>query len=417
MVGGCNGDRVRETEMATRTVRFVGGRGAMLAASIEMPVGPVRAIALFAHCFTCTMRSHAASRISMALAAEGIATMRFDFTGLGNSDGDFAEAGFAADVEDLVAAADHLAETLGAPSILIGHSLGGAAVLAAAERIPSALAVATIAAPFDPAHVLHRINGDLAAIERDGAGPVTIAGRAFTISRSFIDGVREGDPATRIGALRRALLILHSPTDELVGIDNARQIYDAARHPKSFVTLDRADHLLTDRADAGYVATIIAAWAARYLAPEADTPDLAPGEVLVGNANGKFGTSIRTRDHHWLADEPEAVGGENAAPGPYDLLLGALGACTSMTVKLIADREGIPLDQVTVRLSHERDHEHDSELAPTDPSARMQAIWRTLSLHGTMTDAQRQRLIEIADKCPVHRTLTGELHIHTSVAD
>ncbi|MDG5487070.1 bifunctional alpha/beta hydrolase/OsmC family protein [Sphingomonas sp. BGYR3] len=403
--------------MATRTVRFAGASGAMLAASIEMPIGPVRAIALFAHCFTCTMRSHAATRISTALAAQGIATMRFDFTGLGGSEGTLAEAGFAADVEDLVAAADYLDETLGAPSILIGHSLGGAAVLAAAARIPSVLAVATIAAPFDPAHVLHRIDGDLAAIERDGAGPVTIAGRQFTISRKFIHGVRDTDPAASIAALGRALLVLHSPTDELVGIDNARQIYEAARHPKSFVTLDRADHLLTDRVDAAYVATIIAAWAMRYLPVQADPVDLEPGEVLVGNGDGRFGTSIRTRDHHWLADEPEAVGGENAAPGPYDLLLGALGACTSMTVKLIADREGIPLEQVTVRLRHERNHEHDSEMAPADPSARMQAIWRTLSLHGTMTREQRQRLIEVADKCPVHRTLTGELHIHTDIAD
>ncbi|WP_426274083.1 alpha/beta fold hydrolase [Sphingomonas sp. FW199] len=398
-------------------MRFAGASGTMLAASIEMPIGPVRAIALFAHCFTCTMRSHAATRISTALAAQGIATMRFDFTGLGGSEGTLAEAGFAADVEDLVAAADYLDETLGAPSILIGHSLGGAAVLAAAARIPSVLAVATIAAPFDPAHVLHRIDGDLAAIERDGAGPVTIAGRQFTISRKFIHGVRDTDPAASIGALERALLVLHSPTDELVGIDNARQIYEAARHPKSFVTLDRADHLLTDRADAAYVATIIAAWAMRYVPVQADTVDLEPGEVLVGNGDGRFGTTIRTRDHHWLADEPEAVGGENAAPGPYDLLLGALGACTSMTVKLIADREGIPLEQVTVRLRHERDHEHDSEMAPADPSARMQAIWRTLSLHGTMTREQRQRLIEVADKCPVHRTLTGELHIHTDIAD
>ncbi|WP_448657926.1 alpha/beta fold hydrolase [Sphingomonas sp. CJ99] len=405
--------------MATTTVRFAGGQGAMLAASIEMPVGPVRAVALFAHCFTCTMRSHAATRITAALSAEGIATMRFDFTGLGGSEGDFAEAGFAADVEDLVAAATYLEETIGAPAILIGHSLGGAAALAAAGRIASVRAVATISAPFDPAHVLHRIDGDLATIEREGSGPVTIAGRKFTLSRRFIDGVRSTDPATHIGGLGRALLVLHSPVDELVGIDNARQIYEAARHPKSFVTLDSADHLLTGKADAAYAATIIAAWAGRYLsATQQDmVDDLAPGEVMAGNANGRFGTTLRTRDHHWLADEPEDVGGENAAPGPYDLLLGALGACTSMTVRLIAEREQIPLDQVTVRLRHERNHEHDSEAAPADPGARMQAIWRTVSLHGAMTTAQRERLIEVADKCPVHRTLTGDLHIHTEVAD
>lgn len=401
--------------MPTEAIRFPGADGQMLAASLEMPVGPVRAVALFAHCFTCTMRSHAARRVTAALAAEGIATLRFDFTGLGGSEGDFANTGFAANVEDLVAAAAHLQATIGAPAVLIGHSLGGAAVLAAAPRIASVKAVVTIGAPFDPAHVLHNIKGDLDAIRRDGAGDVTIGGRAFRLAARFLDATTGDDPGPRIGRLGRALLVLHAPTDDTVGIENARLIFDAARHPKSFVTLDRADHLLTDNADPAYVAKLIASWVERYLPAQAAEP-VADGEVLVGNANGKFGTSIRFRHHHLLADEPAEVGGEDAGPTPYDLLLGALGACTSMTLKLYAAREDIPLENVTVRLSHSRNHSEDCAHV-IEPGTRIEAIDRTIALTGPLTDVQRGKLIEIADRCPVHRTITGHLHIHTRPAE
>ncbi|MBR0553790.1 bifunctional alpha/beta hydrolase/OsmC family protein [Stakelama marina] len=402
--------------MPSHAVHFPGAKGDMLAARLEMPVGPVRAVALFAHCFTCTMKSHAATRVTTALAAAGIATLRFDFTGLGGSEGDFANAGFSADVADFVAAAAHLRETVGAPSILIGHSLGGAAVLAAAHDIAEAKAVVTIGAPFDPGHVLGAIEGDLAAIERDGTGDVSIAGRHFTISANFLKAVREAGPGRRIGDLQRALLVLHAPRDEVVGIDNARLIYDAARHPKSFVTLDDADHLLTGKGDGRYVAGLIAAWVERYLPPREAMPDVAEGEVLVGSAHGKFGTFVRSHGHEWISDEPRAVGGEAAGPGPYDLLLGALGACTSMTIKLVAEREDIPLDEVTVRLRHERNHADDRERSAADRNARIEAIFREVTLEGELTGQQRSRLMTIADKCPVHRTLTGVLHIHTSEA-
>lgn len=407
-----NADERKGDAMATLPIRFERAAGQMLAASIEMPVGPVRAVALFAHCFTCTQNSHAARRISMALAQHGIATMRFDFTGLGNSEGDFGNAGFAGDVEDLIAAARHLEQSLGAPAILIGHSLGGAAVLAAAYRIDSVRAVATIGAPFDPAHALHNIKGDLDAIRRDGTGEVSIGGRPFRLSAAFLDAMGAGTPEARIARLGRALLILHSPTDTIVGIDNARDIYVAARHPKSFVTLDGADHLLTDMGDAAYVADIIATWAARYLPAEAEAMLPPPGQVIAGNANGAYGTLIRTDAHSLIADEPKSVpGGEGAGPSPYDLLLSALGACTSMTVKLVADRESIPLERIGITLRHERNHAED--LGHDSAGQRIEAIYRDITLTGPLSAEQRARLMAVADKCPVHRTLTGHLHIHT----
>jgi len=401
--------------MAHRIAEFSNADGVRLKARIELPVGPVRAVALFAHCFTCTMQGHAASRVTMALAAHGIATMRFDFTGLGGSDGDFANAGFAADVADIVAAADHLRGDVGAPSILIGHSLGGAAILAAASGVPEARAVVTIGAPFDPAHVLHRIDGDLAAIERDGEGDVKIGGRAFRISADFLNHTRGAMPAAQIAGLKRALLVLHAPLDTIVGIDNARAIFEAARHPKSFVALDGADHLLTRLSDANYVASLIAAWVERYIDPLPAADRLDAGEVLVGSAGGKFGTIVRTRGHEFAVDEPVAFGGDDAGPGPYDLLLGALGACTAITLKIVAARENIPLDGVTVRLTHDRNHVKECDHC-LDAGARVEAISRSLDLAGSLDDGQRARLVAIAEKCPVHRTLTGELHVHTILA-
>ncbi|MYL99946.1 alpha/beta fold hydrolase [Novosphingobium sp. FGD1] len=404
--------------MSSRAISFEGRHGHPLAARLELPDGPVRAVALFAHCFTCTMRSHAARRVTAALAARGIATLRFDFTGLGGSGGDFATAGFAADVADIVTAANYLRTHIGAPTILIGHSLGGAAVLAAATQIDDARAVVTIGAPFDVGHVVHRIEGDLAAIRQAGRGQVRIGGRPFALSADFLRALDEPrNAAAHIMALGKALLVLHAPLDGTVSIDNARQIYDAARHPKSFVTLENADHLLTAPEDAQYVAGLIAAWVERYLPPmvravNSKTPP-AHGEVRVVNGNGKFETRIITATHQFTADEPVSFGGLDAGPGPYELLLSALGACTSMTLRMVAAREQIPLDDVVVRLRHDRDHGADCDHCQ-DSEGRVEAIEVTIELLGALTDAQRARLLAVAGKCPVHRTLAGQVHVHVA---
>ncbi|WP_066483469.1 MULTISPECIES: bifunctional alpha/beta hydrolase/OsmC family protein [unclassified Sphingomonas] len=404
-----------KSKVPSESFKFTGAAGHALAARLERPIGPIRAVAVFAHCFTCTMQSHAATRLTAALARTGIATLRFDFTGLGGSDGDFGNAGFAADVADIIAAADHLRATIEAPSILIGHSLGGAAVLAAAAGVPEAKAVVTIGAPFDAAHVLHQIDGDWDRIEREGEGDVRIASRPFKVSRNFLHAVQGVEPERRIAALGRALLVLHAPRDATVGIENARLIYDAARHPKSFVSLDDADHLLTRLADAEYAANLIAAWVARYLPPLA-TPVLDEGAVRVSNGAGKWGTLIEAGAHRWIADEPRKLAGEDAGPSPYDLLLASLGACTSMTLKFYAEREGIALDKVTVMLSHNRNHAQDCDHCE-EGGTRIEAIDRTVSLTGDLSAEDRARLMVIADKCPVHKTLTGDLHIHTRAAE
>lgn len=397
--------------MTTITQTFPSPSGAPLSGTLVRPIGAPRAVALFAHCFTCTERSHAATRISDELARLGVATLRFDFTGLGKSGGTFGAGGFPSDVDDLVAAADHLRATVGAPALLIGHSLGGAAVLSAAHRIPEVRAVATLGAPSDVAHVLHNIDGDIAAIERDGQGEVNIGGRPFAISADFLRHAREADLKELVHSLKAALLVMHSPTDQTVGVDHARRLFDWARHPKSFVSLAGADHLLTADPDARYVARMIAAWAERYL-PAADMTGMEG--VSVRNSGDTLATSVIAGRHRWVADEPVAVGGADLGPTPYDLLLAALGACTAMTLRLISRREKIPLEEVIVRLAHHRNHAEDC-MHNEEIGARVQAITREFELLGPLSEEQRARLIDVANRCPVHRTLTGELHIHDTV--
>jgi uncharacterized OsmC-like protein/alpha-beta hydrolase superfamily lysophospholipase len=407
--------------MAGRSERitFANAKGEQLAARLDLPVGAPRALALFAHCFTCSKDVFAATRISQGLAERGLAVLRFDFTGLGASEGDFANTNFSSNLNDLVAAADFLRKEYEAPKILIGHSLGGAAVLAAAHRVPEAVAVATIAAPADPAHVGHLLASARAEIEAQGEAEVTIAGRSFRVQKQFLDDIAGHRLKDHVAGLRKALILFHAPRDEVVGIDNAGQIFAAAKHPKSFVSLDDADHLLTRRADAVYVADVLVAWAGRYL-PEAQAaaatePDA--GEVLVAETGqGRFAQLVRVGRHELRADEPASVpGGLDTGPGPYDHLLAGLGACTSMTLRLYAERKELPLERVTVRLRHDKIHAEDCADCETR-EGKLDQIERTLEIAGPLDAATRQRLLEIADKCPVHRTLTSEVKIRTRLA-
>jgi uncharacterized OsmC-like protein/alpha-beta hydrolase superfamily lysophospholipase len=399
---------------------FTNAEGHRLAALLDSPPGEPRAYALFVHCFTCGKDTHAARRIAEGLKALGIAVLRFDFTGLGGSEGEFANTTFSSNIADLVAAADELRKSKRAPAILIGHSLGGAAVLAAASRVPEARAVVTIATPCDPAHVTGLFKDQLEAISEHGEVEVSLAGRPFPIRRAFLEDIAEQNLTQRIGSLHKALLIFHSPTDEVVGIENATRIFVAARHPKSFVSLDGADHLLSRRADAGYVANVIAAWAERYLdmpAPKLEAIGAEPGVVVVTETRqGRFQQEVAAGAHHFLADEPVAVGGLDSGPGPYDLLLASLGACTSMTLRIYAEAKALPLDRVTVRLRHGRIHAEDCEQCETK-EGMIDHIERRITLKGDLDAAQRARLMVIADKCPVHRTLTSEIDIKTTEED
>ena len=403
----------------TSRASFPGHSGASLAARLDMPNGRVRAFALFAHCFTCSKDLIAVRRIAADLARAGIAVLRFDFTGLGSSEGEFASTNFSSNVEDLLAAADWLRENHAAPALLIGHSLGGAAMLAVAADIPEARAVVTIGAPADTDHVLANFGSDLATIERDGQAEVTLAGRRFRIARQFVEDVRGVRLAERIRAMRKPLLILHSPLDETVGIGNATAIFLAARHPKSFVSLDTADHLLTRAEDAAFAASVIAGWASRYL--EAETPQ---GEAAIEHVRvtetgeGKFQNAVQAGTHRLFADEPAAAGGLDSGPSPYDFLSIALGACTSMTLRMYADFKKIPLGRVSVDVSHAKIHAKDC-LDCTDEERgsgkRIDRFERVISIEGDLPPELAGKIEEIAGKCPVHRTLEGSSKVKTVV--
>lgn len=405
--------------MPTETITIQTPSGHSLAGSLELPTGLVRGTALFAHCFTCTKQSRAAVAVARALAKNGIATLRFDFTGLGGSEGEFGRAGFATDVGDLVAAAESLIARFGGKILLVGHSLGGAAVLAAADDLgyDQIAAIATIGAPSDVPHVLERIEGDLDAIRRDGQGNVTIGGRPFALSRDFIDRTVQTNLLEEVGRIRVPLMVLHSPTDDYVSIDHASKLFVAAKHPKSFVSMDNAHHLLLDEKDAWFAADVIASWADRYL-PKAAESAFPENGIVVRTGNGKFGTEVHTASHRFVADEPVSYGGEDTGPTPYDLLLAALGTCTAMTMKMYADRKGLPFEGATIALRHERNHAEDCGhmLDAEEEGMPTQALYRSIALSGNLSPDEQQKLIKIADKCPVHRTLEGHLHIHTERA-
>lgn len=404
----------------SQAVNFPAAAGHGLAARLDLPAdGAPLAYALFAHCFTCSKDSRAATFISEALTDAGLALLRFDFTGLGDSEGDFANTTFSSNSADLVAAAAWLRREHQAPALLIGHSLGGAAILAAAASVPEAVAVATIGAPADPAHVTQLFADRGAEITSRGEAEVELAGRRFRIRREFLEDIVAHKLTASIAALGRPLVVCHSPRDTTVGIDNASRIFLAAKHPKSFISLDDADHLLTRRADARYAATVIAAWASRYLpARPADRQQESASRdmVLVAETRqGKFQEQITIGPHRLLADEPVSAGGKDSGPSPYDLLTAALGACTAMTMRVYADLKQLPLDQIRVRLRHGKVHAQDCSECETK-EGRIDRIERVIELEGPLDSAARAKLLEIADKCPVHRTLHSEVLVQTRLA-
>jgi len=406
--------------MRSEKVSFAGSRGEPLAARLDMPQGQVLAWALFAHCFTCSKDTLAAARIAEALAGKGYGVLRFDFTGLGGSGGDFANTDFSSNVGDLVEAAAYLRHQHGAPALLIGHSLGGAAVLAAAARIPEAAAVATIGAPADPAHLARLFSDVRPEIEASGEAEVSIAERKFRIRKEFLEDIEEHKLERAIADMRRPLLIFHAPRDNVVGIENAERIFRAAKHPKSFVSLDDADHMLSWRADSVWVSDVLAAWAARYIEAvdgEAPVEALPDGVVEVEETgDGRYTERVRAGTHILAADEPRSLGGDDLGPGPYEYLLAGLGACTAMTLRMYADRKDWPVERIKVRLRHEKIHAEDCADCETR-EGKIDEIFREIDIRGDLDEDQRAQLIAIAQKCPVHRTLTSENRIRTKAAE
>jgi putative redox protein len=406
--------------MQHEKLEIPGPGGQKLSALLDLPVdGAPVAYALFAHCFTCSKDFKAAYHISRALARERIGVLRFDFTGLGESGGDFADTSLLSNVQDLVAAAEFLAARFEGPRLLIGHSFGGAAVLKAASAIPSSKAVVTIAAPADPRHVSQTLGPAAQTIDAEGEAEVSISGRTFTLRKKFLDDLKGVDPEAVIQNLNRALLVLHSPLDDIVGIENAGRIFQAARHPKSFVSLDQADHLLSNITDSRYAGAVIAAWAKRYIAPApaktADPPAADP-RITARTGLGGFLTEILANRHSLLADEPATAGGTDQGPTPFDLLVAALGACTSMTLRMYADRKGWPLEAATVRLKHEKIHAAECEACEIK-EGMLDRIEREIEIEGALDADQKQRLLQIADRCPVHKTLTSEVEIRTRLKE
>ena len=403
----------------SQRVTFPGAFGHDLAARLDRSEEVPRACALFAHCFTCSKDLKATARISRALVERGIAVLRFDFTGLGESEGDFADTNFSSNLEDLLAAVDYMRANHQAPTLLIGHSLGGAAVLATAGRVPEVKAVATLGAPSDTGHLGEGILRSAPELEAADEAEVVLAGRPFRVRRQLIDDLAEQSVLSAVRQLGKPLLILHSPVDDVVDVDHARRIYQAAKHPKSFVSLDDADHLLIrNPADARYVAEVLAAWSGRYIGGAEDEPATASepalehGEVRVIGGGSGFRNRVLAGSHELVADEPASVGGTDTGPNPYDYLLAALGACTNMTLRMYANRKKWPLEGVESRLKHSKIHARDCEDCQSE-SGKIDVIEKELLVHGPLSEEQRERLLEIAGRCPVHRTMTSETVIRS----
>lgn len=401
--------------MRTYKITFPNQQGLHLSAELDVPLGEKpKAFAIFAHCFTCGKNLKAERNISLSLTQAGFAILRFDFMGIGESEGEFFDTNFSTNVSDILAAASFLETAYQAPQLLIGHSLGGAAVLMAASQLESVKAIATIGAPSEPEHVKHLFAKMEHRIQEEGESQVLIAGRPFTIRRHFLEDLERVTLKDIIHNLRRSILILHSPQDTIVGIDNASDIFKAAWHPKSFMTLDGADHLLMDRDDSRYAGQVIAAWVTRYLKLTLPLKLETDKQAVIRLGGKGYTTEVQAGKHIFLADEPKSVGGDDLGPTPYDLLIASLGTCTAMTMRMYADRKGWDLQEVRVHLSHSKTHIEDQEACAEGKPAKIDLIEREIDIEGNLDEKQLARLMEIADRCPVHRTLHNEIHVRTT---
>ena len=406
--------------MKNKKLEIKNKKGLKLQAYLELPANQEpNYYAIFAHCFTCTSTFSAVKNISRALTSYGFGVLRFDFTGLGKSEGEFAESHFSANVDDLLAVSDYLKENHKAPSLLIGHSLGGSAVIVAASKLDNIKAVATIGAPATVNHVKYLFSHDFEDIKTKGEVKVNIGGRPFQINKEFVEDFDKTDLPTMVKNLRKPLLVMHSPIDVIVGIGNAEKIYKSAHHPKSFVSLDNADHLLSDNRDSQYVGNVIGAWVKRYFEPVDNVMLDTDGEQLVAHLNlieNNFTTSIQTQKHSFTADEPESVGGDDFGPSPYDFLSAGLAACTVMTLKLYAERKKWDLQEVFAYITYSKKHSDDLMLDIEKPM-RIDHMSKKLKFIGNLSKEQKERLKEIASKCPVHKTLASKVIFDTIVID
>ena len=405
--------------MNLQKVTFQNKNGQSLVGRLELPADrhPHNYV-LFAHCFTCNKNLLAVKNISKSLTANGFGVLRFDFTGLGESDGDFADTNFSGNVEDLIAAANYLKENYNAPTLLIGHSLGGAAVVFAASEISSVQAVATIGAPSNPVHVKHLLKSGLDEIKKEGEAIINLGGRDFKIKKQFVDDLETKSLPETAKNLRKPLLVMHSPQDATVGIKNAEEIYIAAHHPKSFVSLDGADHLLSRKEDSTYAGDVIAGWAKRYLNCDEPKTDLKTKHHVVASLDAEdgFTTRLKVGNHYMTADEPTSFGGNDFGPSPYELVSAGLSACTVMTIQMYAKRKGWQIDNVEVHTSYSKSHAQDCENCE-DPTAKIDTFNREIKLTGDLDEKQKARVMQIADKCPVHKSLHNKTQVITKHID
>ncbi len=398
-----------------KKVSFRNHEDELLSGRLELPIDQFpRAYVLFAHCFTCSKNLSAVRNISKALTLNGFGVLRFDFTGLGDSEGEFADTNFSSNVEDLLAAAEFLSDQYESPKLIVGHSLGGAAAIFAADKIPSVEAIATIGAPASPEHVSHLFEGSLEEIRQNKSAKVNLGGRPFTIKSQFIEDLHRQDLPEVLKDINKSLLILHSPQDRTVGIENAAKIYKAAMHPKSFVSLDGADHLMSDKEDSLYVGDVIATWATRYISVPEEIDLKSKDSVLVRIGRDQYVTDVQSGPHRMKSDEPVSVGGKDFGPSPYDYLLASLGTCTAITLRMYADRKKWDLDEVYVHLNHSKIHKEDCE-GCEDKNHKLDLIERKIELVGNLDEQQKARLLEISNRCPVHRTLHGEIKVKSSL--